>query len=164
MIGDLNGKHILLIIIGIIVLLWLIYWFMNRTKPTVTPLQPSHPLAPINNNSTGPATISTDHNNGQDAPFKLYYFYNPNCGACKRFEPTWRQIASKFNAIPGISAKSIDITNPDNESLSFYYNITRTPTIILVTPTKNAEFSGDRTIDNISNFVVSHVSEFAHPQ
>ena len=46
-----------------------------------------------------------------------------------------------------------------NENLAFYYNISAYPTIILVTPNRNIEYSGDRTVEDLQQFVIKHINE-----
>ena len=110
--------------------------------------------------------INDDDNNGQftNTPFILYYHYNPNCGACKNFTPVWNEISNKLQNIPGISVRAIDSTRPENETLTFYYNITQTPTIILVTPNKNIEYTGDRNAADIYDFIINSLNEHARQQ
>ena len=170
---NLTGKQLLFIILGIIILLWLIKWLMSRGKKSANiqslmdgQVQNQNQFENQNQITTSPQSASDplgtiQGQSNQDSPFILYYFYNPNCGACKKFSPTWNEVANKLKNAPGISVRAIDNTKPENERLSFYYNITRTPTIIFVTPNKNIEYSGERTADDIYNFIITNLNEYA---
>ena len=167
---NLNGKQLLLIILAIIILIWFVTWLMNRNKSTATTQQqlanPQRGLARNNQQNTTaqqPINAILSDQANRDAPFILYYFFNPNCGACKKFEPVWQQIVAEFKGVPGIATRAVDITDmtkPENESLSFYYNITQTPTIILATPTKHVEYSGNRSSEDITNFILTNLTDY----
>jgi thiol-disulfide isomerase/thioredoxin len=180
MISNLTGQQILLIIIGIIIVIWLIGWLMSsHNKPAlpiqqqivrqpaqiitpqiitpqiITPQPPTmpHPTQPSITKPLGP---EVQH----ETPFTLYYFYRPTCPYCKQFEPIWKEIVNHFKNINGISLRAVDSTLPQNENLSFYYNITSVPTIILVTPEKNIEYEGNRSSNDLYNFVISHINDY----
>lgn len=78
---------------------------------------------------------------------KIYYFYSPACIHCQKFKNTWDQISKKFNTI------SIDVTNPKNNKLVSKYNIVNIPTIILVSPNKTIIYKGNRSYNDIYNFI-----------
>ena len=182
MIKNLTGQQILLIITGIIVLLWLINWFFMDSKstktksatiqPTVQPIQPIQPLVQYIKPSQHTQLIHTQAPNTpiisptgpeiphQGATFTLYYFYSPACGYCKQFWPSWNAVANKLKEIHGIFTKTIDATKPENENLTFYYNITGYPTVILSTPEKDVEYTGNRTSDELYKFVIWHIDEY----
>ena len=79
----------------------------------------------------------------------LYYFNNPGCGHCKGFDPMWDQLVTRLD---DIEAKKIDTTDPNNQQLSFYFQVKGTPTIILVTDKGNKTFAGPRTVENLEKF------------
>ncbi|XWV25148.1 thioredoxin domain-containing protein [Tupanvirus deep ocean] len=189
MIGNLTAQQILLIILGIVVLLWLIYWLVSckKTNKVVTN-QPQyrHPgyvinqQQPIIRQPQAPQTtvqqhppvqqspvvqpgqnISADTVTQQESPFTLYYFHSPLCKHCKDFNPAWEEVANRLKNINGINMHKIDATRSENENLAFYYNITGYPTVILVTPDKNVEYNGDRSAHDLHNFVVSNVNEYS---
>tara|TARA_B100000949_G_scaffold93541_1_gene83510 strand:+ start:273 stop:659 length:387 start_codon:yes stop_codon:yes gene_type:complete len=87
---------------------------------------------------------------------KLYYFYQSNCGACKEFEHQWKMIVralrgSEIGAIP------VNTNTPDNLPLVSYYNITETPTFILVIGTHSVEYTGPAKADDILEFAKGNV-------
>ena len=72
------------------------------------------------------------------------------------------EIVSKLKGINGISAQVIDITKPENDNLSFYYNVTLTPTVILKTPDKSIEYAGSGTSDDLHNFIIVALGEYSN--
>ena len=171
MIGNLTGKQILMIIVGVIVLLWLIQWLTSpkrrvvQTQTIKSPQQVPSPQQVQQLQSPQPrqpVTTTVGLETAQpDTPFVLYNFYSPNCGHCKNFTPAWNEVADKLKGITGISVRAIDASKPENENLAFYYNITGYPTVILVTPDKNIEYSGDRSANDLHQFVVTNINQYA---
>ena len=188
---NLTGKQLLLIILAIIIMLWFINWLMNRGKgvklspqqmaaaATAAAIRQQQQHMAAGQQMTAqqqmaaqqmlaqqqPGVLGFDDQSKQEAPFILYYFHDPNCGACKNFSPVWNEVASKLTGINNLSIRTIHSTKPENENLSFYYNITGTPTVILVTPDRNIEYTGNRTADDLYNFVINNLKEYAqNPQ
>lgn len=93
----------------------------------------------------------------QNTPFTLYNFYSPKCPACRNFANNWDRSVDGLKKLGGLSIHAKDVTKPENENLAFYYNVTRLPTVILVTPDKNIEYNGDRSVEDLQNFVVSNM-------
>lgn len=81
----------------------------------------------------------------------LYYFFTPSCPHCVRFTPIWDQLVKKLESKKNIELVKVDATKDQN--LAFYYNVTRLPTIILVTSEKPIVYNGDRSVENIYEFV-----------
>lgn len=159
MIGNLTAKQIILIILGVIVVIWLVSWLIkSRSKKAISDKQIS--TVPLTNsdiqNSDAPAQIFDQDNQ----PYILYYFHSQQCPHCKKFSPIWAQVSqalrqTKFN----IKFKEIDMTKAENENLIFYYNVNSVPTVILVTPNQSLEYTGNKTPDDLYNFVVSNLSQ-----
>nr|WBF70821.1 thioredoxin domain-containing protein [Megavirus caiporensis] len=101
---------------------------------------------------------NTQSSNSQD-PFMLYYFHAPSCVHCRNFNPAWEMLRQRLEGSRGISTAKVDATKPENENLVFYYNVSAFPTIILITPDQNIEYNGNRTPDDLHNFVVAHINE-----
>ena len=172
MIGNLTGQQILLIIIGIIVIIWLISWLMTKNKPIPVqqvirePMQMTSQQSGVVQSGIGQpnlpqqVTIPIGSELLQETPFTLYYFYRPTCGYCNQFESVWKEVSNGLKNMNGISVRAVDSTKPENENITFYYNITTVPTIILVTPDKNIEYTGDRSANDLYNFVISHTKEY----
>lgn len=93
------------------------------------------------------------------APFTLYNFYSPMCGASMKFMPVWQEVAKRLKNINAIDIRTVDATKPQNETLTFYYNITSYPTIILVTPDRNIEYNGDYNAEDLYQFVIRIMNE-----
>lgn len=85
---------------------------------------------------------------------KIYYFYSPQCGYCKQFTSIWNDLVNNNKDLEFVS---IDATLKENQNLAFYYNINKFPTIILVTPKKTTEYSGNRSYTEILNFIKSNL-------
>lgn len=151
---DFIGKYLIWIILAIIAIIWFTYWWTNREHA----MSPQMPLEP------SPTTVRQadiiNEPNSEMTPFTLYYFHDPKCGGCRKFTPIWNEISARLKSVPGISLRMIDNSKLENETLSFYYNIIRTPTIILVTPDKSIEYNGTRTADNIHQFIITNVQQY----
>lgn len=218
MYGNLTGRQIVWIIVGIVVLIWFISWLTGGKKRSSTttvikgsavPPQPQqyplinqqpYPLVsqqyPLLGNvnpqyivqpgqqyqqqphiaqqpvhaqvvkqqqhkpqpMTHPIGPEIDQ---QENPFTLYYFYSPHCVHCQKFEPAWRQVAENIKQLKSLAVKKIDVTSSENENLAFYYNITGYPTVILVTPNRNIEYTGNRSPQDLMQFIASNINEYA---
>lgn len=169
MFQNLTGKQILLIIIVIIVILWLIYYFVNRSAMSTEYMtnqqipqggcnQPSQAMKQKIHAMAQSQMAQKDCK--QEVPFTLYNFYSPDCGWCKKFMPVWDELANGLQGIGALAIKKVDVTKPENENLAFYYNVSAYPTIILVTPNRNMEYTGDRTAKDLGNFVLKHINEY----
>lgn len=145
-----NQKTVLYIVIGVLILAFAYYGYKKYQEsnshiktPYIEPYQDRHEI----HNSDSAA----DSPHGK-AKYKLYYFRNKKCPACTAFEPTWKELKYRITH-PEIKLITIDSSDPRNESLLFYYNISATPTIILSTPKGSVEFEQARTLENLEQFV-----------
>ena len=146
-----DNKQILigLLIIGVI---FAVMYFSNSSQTVQTMQQVRH---------SPPVQSPPIHSSGSSASkFTLYNFYGPRCGWSQKFMPDCAKLVQSFGDIPDISLKAIDATLPENENLAFYYNITGYPTIILVTPDRNIEYSGDRSPADLEHFVKSVMATY----
>lgn len=154
---SLSTMHIVLIVIGIILLIWLVsYWFSknntNKQSDTV-PLSGNNILS-----SHGLSETMSNVEASEESPYTLYYFYDPNCPHCQQFESTWENVAGHVRNT-STSTKALNVTDPKNENIVFYYNITHLPTIILVTPDKSIEYKGNRTFEDLLNFARQNINQ-----
>ena len=169
MIGNFTERQVLWAIIIIIIIVWIIWYFFYRNKQMGTTvvysggfrqpfanLAPPHPHPPIS-----PTIAPVQPNDQPKSSFVLYYFFNPNCYHCKRFSGAWDEISNRLNGLNNLSTQAIDVTNPEMERLVFYYNVNSTPTLILNTPDKDIEYSGDRSPDDLHRFVISNINEYS---
>lgn len=168
MICNLPVSQILLIVLAIIILISIITWFVNKRKqekqyplqPIIQKPQPLTPsMQPINNNTPplSPIQPLVGQQQHSESPYILYYFYSPHCPHCQSFNPIWKKTVDVIKQIKGLTVREIDGTKRENEDLSFYYNVERYPTLILVTPDKNIEYNGNRTVEDIYNFVTRNI-------
>lgn len=162
MIENLTWRHILLLVIAIIILIWLINWLTSckkKSKNVHSPHKTSDMRQHKISDSPKGMPISTEPQ--QQTLFILYYFYNPNCPHCVNFNPVWNQIYQKFKNIKSLSMRAINATKTENDNLTFYYNVTAFPTIILVTPDRNIEYSNrPRTAQELEKFVMSNIKSY----
>jgi len=74
----------------------------------------------------------------------LFLYSVPWCGHCKAFEPIWNELINKF---PNINFKKI---NCDSTSCP---NIDGFPTIILDNNGTKINYTGNRTLEDLSKFL-----------
>lgn len=153
MVNNLTTKQIIIIIIVVIVILFLIVWL---TSPNIQSFDPSL-IKRTTQSYLEKNSINNSNGSNTNTDYVLYYFYNPKCGPCKAFTPTWNDTTSKLSHYNNLTIRSVDITNPENERLSFYHNVSHTPTIIMVTPSGNVKYNGNRTSDDFYNFIVNQM-------
>lgn len=154
MISNISTWQFILIIIVIILLGWLLYKLFN--KPTINVSSPTNsqsiePMSPLSSSPNSPIVSETNTDNS----YVLYNFYSPKCPACRNFSSIWKDLTNKLNNNKNIITRAIDVTLPENEHIVFYYNISQLPTIILVTPDKSIEYTGNRTVSDLENFLNS---------
>lgn len=146
MFGNLNETHYLLIIVSAILILYVVYWFQAKTRQQHQQPQLSKPQIRRPTQTSSPQ-------------FVLYNFYSPMCGYCKQFMPTWDQLRAELRDNLDLELRTINATDPQNERITFYYNVNKYPTIILVTPGKNIEYVGNRTVDDIKDFLRKYMKD-----
>lgn len=171
MFGNLTGSHVLLIILIILLIWFLIQWYRKRfSKTTGEFVYPPVPTSPVlhlpPHVKTQPMQPSIAYSptihmsdSTRNTPYTLYYFFNPSCGYCRQFDPVWRHLVNKYKNYQKLKFSAIDATKSENEHLAFYYNVNAYPTIILVTPDKNVEYEGNRTPEDLDNFINHYYSE-----
>lgn len=158
MYNNLTKRHIILLVIAIVFIIWLIYRLSR--KPETVYKTPLSPVPPVNlttetmQNVNTPSVLKSSPS--QDSNI-LYNFYSPKCPHCQKFSTTWQEIEAKLSNNKNIITRAIDVTLPENDNIAFYYNVTQLPTLILATPDKNIEYTGDRTLNNIYDFVVNNI-------
>lgn len=91
-------------------------------------------------------------------PYTLYYFYMDGCGHCDRFNPEWKKLPVSEIYKPVKINMNDGASGTDKAKL---YNVKGAPTLILISNTNDKEFyeyNGNRTIEDINNFVISKTS------
>jgi len=171
MIQNFTAKQILLIILVIVLILWFLSWIFGWGKSN-----PQMPIQPVAQQpqmmaqppmlqpgqmmqSSQPITTPVGPEQ-QNTPYTLYYFHSPRCSACQNFNHVWEQISNRLKRMNGIFIHKVDVTRPENENLTFYYNVSQLPTIILVTPDRNIEYNGDRSPEDLHKFIVSNINQY----
>lgn len=91
--------------------------------------------------------------------YTLYYFYSPYCVYCKQFQPEWEFLKKQLskNQSDKITLIEIDGSDSKNDHISFYYDIKGFPTIILATSNENIIYTGNRTANDMLDFVASKI-------
>jgi len=125
---NLNIGQLIILIIAIILIIWILYMYSKPSK-CVSHLEKYETISQKN---------------------KVYYFYSPFCIHCKKFTATWNELVKN---IKDFEFNAIDATLKENQNLAFYYNVNKFPTIILALPNKTIEYSGDRSYNDILNFI-----------
>lgn len=129
------------IIIVIILMLLFSFWFVGR----------------YNNNIIVPKNYPIQHmQQVTDKRHTLYFFYNQSCPYCTNFKSVWSNLVSMMQN-SSIDFIDVDCNDPANERLCFYYDIVKVPKLILVTPTNHVEYNGNRTVEDIQNFINSNI-------
>ena len=156
---NLSNNQILLIVLIIVIVTYYIFgsyfksWLFKSSNESI-----NHSKSTLK--STPESSTDSSDTLNHPSPFVLYNFYSPKCGWCEKFWPQWEIIKSQINSNTksnSITAIDIDSSDPQNERLTFYYNISAYPTLILVTPNKNIEYVGDRSSTDVLNFVSKYV-------
>lgn len=164
----MQTSHIIICIIVILIIFYIIY-LIFKSKSDPIPIQISTPVnTPISITPTTPTTQTTPTTpTPQPKPtiskskpdFIFYNFSDPNCPYSKQFKPVWDQLSAYFASVPNIDLKYIDTTLPENENITFYYNISQSPTIILVSPSRHEEYEGHRQFELLKNFVINRINQ-----
>ena len=82
----------------------------------------------------------------------LTYYYLPSCGWCTKFNPEWEKFV-KMAPDTIVTNKVDGTTSPDIEK----YKIKGFPHIQLVKDDKVTVFEGDRTVENLMEFVTKNL-------
>lgn len=89
---------------------------------------------------------------------KILLFKANWCIHCKQFESTWNELKQFHEKIePNIKFKMYDVDNPKDKKYFDKYHIESFPTILLLKNNNNSveKYTGDRTIKNLKNFILS---------
>ena len=100
--------------------------------------------------------------NFADAPspkYTLQYYCMPNCGYCKDFDPTWErlvsEVATKQSEYNFTTVKYMITDNGEGKASAAKYNITSTPTVLLVkkdSPNTYFVFNDSRDFNTLKTF------------
>lgn len=152
---QISAPQVILVIVVVFLIVWFIRWLFSRNKVEIINVNPT----PANIQPKPLPTSQSLEEFSDNKLHTLYHFYSPSCPHCINFSPAWDQATEKLAKIPNLSVKKIDGTKPENDNLTFYYDIKGYPTVILATPTKNIEYSGNRTSDDIYQFVIENLDQ-----
>ena len=81
--------------------------------------------------------------------------YNTNwCGYSKRFQPIWNEFTNKMKSLkPDVDVIDMKCDNESNESKCRVPEVEGYPTVVLYDGDKPNVFNGERSVDNLINFV-----------
>jgi len=84
-------------------------------------------------------------------------FYAPWCGHCKNLAPVWEQLGEAFEDVPTVTIAKMDATAnaaPENIEIRGF------PTLLFFPADNKAgiPYNGERDLENLREFVVSHAS------
>ena len=89
---------------------------------------------------------------------KLVYLYMERCGHCKDFSPEWDLMVNEVKSNPEkykISMEKYELNNDDvGKNIASKSQINYAPAIILITPSKNLIYEGERTKEAIFKWVL----------
>ena len=163
---ELDSGNIALIIAAIIVialLAMLLYWLSTGRQKSAINSTNEQSIQPLIEQNVQHFTVEQKNNIPTEKPtalFTLYKFFKDTCVHCNNFKPVWDELAAKMVNNDIINIVEIDVTNPENEQLVFYYNVEGLPTVILVTPNSIVEYPGNRTLQDLENFIESNIQAF----
>lgn len=95
--------------------------------------------------------IRKSNKEGFTSNVKVTYYFMPECPWCKAFMSEWQ----KFVALAkkeGYTTMEVDATDPANQKAVQEKGIKGFPSVI-VTKGKDVEYSGERTAEDLNNFV-----------
>jgi len=87
-------------------------------------------------------------------------FYAPWCGHCKKLAPTWEALAAQLK--DKVQIATVDVTQ--NERLAKHMGVEGYPTLILYKNGKMAEYSGQRTQEDLAKFALETEPETPIPE
>ena len=83
---------------------------------------------------------------------KIYYFYAPWCGYCKKFFPMWNKLKQQHGNI----VEMIEINSDENKKMCAEYGVSMFPTIIKEKSSgKREKFEEERTEKKLIKFIQS---------
>ena len=80
----------------------------------------------------------------------IMYFYMPECGHCKKFNPEWEKLQKMVDDKRApMTLNKVDGTDDANKDLVNQYNVKGFPTIILEFGNKSSVYNGERTAEAV---------------
>jgi thiol-disulfide isomerase/thioredoxin len=80
----------------------------------------------------------------------VMYFYMPECGHCKKFNPEWEKLQKMVDDDRApLTLNKVDGTDEANKDLVNQYNVKGFPTIIVEFGNKSSVYDGERTAEAV---------------
>jgi thioredoxin-like negative regulator of GroEL len=90
----------------------------------------------------------------------LFYPNNRFSPSSKLLIPTWKALAEKFNTNANIAISKLDCSLEENEEFCADQNVSKLPTLFVYkNGEKTGEYKGNRSLDDLIEFVNSHISD-----
>lgn len=84
----------------------------------------------------------------------LFYFFMPECGHCKKFNPEWEKLQKLVDDNrTAVKLNKIDGTDDVNKDLVSQYGVQGFPTLILEIGGKSNKYEGERTAEAVQKWV-----------
>jgi thiol-disulfide isomerase/thioredoxin len=132
------------VILGLVVVIVLIYLFIDCPKSTA----PAAQAAPVVRPEEGYREVA-------DKPIgEIVLYYSPGCGYCKMFMPEWDKFEQRASReLPRLSVKKINCEG-ENGQMCFQKGIQGFPTVIMyLNNGSQVAFEKNRTADDLVMFV-----------
>ena len=178
----------LMVTVGVGLLLYLVYCSTCNTKKSSDNGSNSNngansgngvvvtPKSPSSSDSAANGTVEKNSANGksgksvidlegerlvqmqQNQPV-IVAFVAENCGWCKKFKPNYVEAAKKLDNLPGVNLHTLHVNSQKKMEICKVFNVRGFPTLLCVYKDRVlSEYKGDRTPDNIVEWVNSLVS------
>lgn len=83
---------------------------------------------------------------------RIVFVYADWCGHCTRFKPEWSKVEQECKS-RNISTTALNVDDEKNSDFINKYNVTSFPTIIVFKGAEHKRYEGDRTTQQIVDFV-----------
>lgn len=152
----------------------------NTTGQIIQPYQQINHNGANRNNNNGNRNQNWNQNGNQkqhnianditsatdipNTPYILYFFYSTRCPHCSNMVVEWNNLVDNLRNYPNISTVAVNTDNENLSSLVFYHQANLIPTILLQTPDRKLQYNGNRTSQDIYNFVLENSQNLHNSQ
>ena len=83
---------------------------------------------------------------------KIVFVYADWCGHCTRFKPEWSKVEQECKS-RNITTTALNVDDEQNSEFISKYEVNSFPTLLVFKGSQFTKYEGDRTSDQIVNFV-----------